>query len=91
MSKEEEHIIDYILRKTDLKITANYQHLRKGVKYEQRKYKLDDLIMFCNQCKQSWSQVPDWVDSSKYRMYPKGHMPTIGKKRKICPNCNKNT
>ena len=55
MSKDEEHIIDYILRKTDLKITANYQHLKKRIKYEQRKYKLDDLIMFCNQCKQSWS------------------------------------
>ena len=37
----------------------------------------------------TWSKVPEWVDKTQIRIYPKGNMPTIGKQRKKCAECNK--
>lgn len=78
------HIINYILNRTDPNSANTWSDKINDI---HRKYKVDDIIKLCNICKKTWSRVPDWIDSYKYRRYPKGHVPTIGKKIKICPIC----
>lgn len=88
MPKDEEHIIDWIIKKTDLKKQSDLFNKRKRDNYfENRKIKLDNQIFLCKTCNHTWSKVPKSLDSSGWRMYPKENMPTIGKKRKKCINC----
>ncbi len=88
--KEEEHIIDYILkvtsRKYETKICKSYQNKRA---YEKRKKRIDDTIFYCEECKQCWSIVTKAIDTGGFRIYPSGNMPSIGKKRKKCVYCTK--
>ena len=89
MHKEDDtlHIIDYILLKTDPN-DYNVKHFRY-IRGSRKKYKLDDVIKYCESCNRTWSKVPEWVDKTQIRIYPKGNMPTIGKQRKKCAECNK--
>ena len=88
--KEEEHIIDYIL-----KVTCKRYENRVGKRiiskknYEKRKKKIDNSIFYCEKCKQCWSMVTKYIDSSGFRKYPNGHIPSIGKMRKKCVYCAK--
>jgi len=82
---EKIHIIEYILKMTDE--NNYYSKSFKHKKSVHRKYKLDDVIKYCNMCKRTWSKVPDWVDKTMVRVYPKGIIPKIGKKNKYCPTC----
>ena len=86
--KKPEHIIDYIIKKTERH--HEREHWKFYNNWEKRKFKLDDQIFFCVYCKHTWSKVPDWVDSFKWIKYPKDNIPTIGKKRKICFSCEEN-
>mgnify|MGYP003115800597 CR=1 FL=1 len=83
--KKSEHIINYILRKTDERNKNSSQ--RK--EYKKTQYSLDNTIFYCKQCEMVWSNVPYWVDVRKYVNYPKNIVPTIGKKRKICNECRR--
>ena len=88
MPKDEEHIIDWILKKTDhRKQRDNYRVKKRASAFEQRKHKMDNLVFYCSSCKACWSKVPKWIDIVRWRKYPRGLMPTIGKKRKKCPSC----
>jgi rubrerythrin len=90
MHKDEEHIIDWILRKTDHhRQQSHFNEKKRASSFERRKIKLDNQIFLCLNCKHTWSKVPRATDSNGWRLYPKGNVPTIGKKRKDCPNCKK--
>jgi hypothetical protein len=82
--KNSEHIIDYILRKTEKKPLKERWRYNKYVKVE---YAIDKTVYFCNDCGHVWSFVPHYVDFRKMLKYPKGNIPTIGKKRKKCTWC----
>ena len=88
MAKDEEHIIDWILDKTDFKVQRErYRDKKRAAKFDNRKRKMDNIICYCTICNCCWSKVPQWVDVAKWRKYPEELMPTIGKKRKKCPEC----
>ncbi len=82
--KNREHIIDYINRKT-YKDPKNefWKHYSK----RNKTYHVDKSVFYCVSCDNVWSRVPKYIDSLLWRIYPKGHIPTINKKRKKCPNC----
>ena len=81
--KNPEHIIDYILHRTERKPINEYW--KKHAK--QKKNTFEKNIYYCVNCKDVWSRLPDWVDHRSWRAYPKGAIPTYGKIKKICPNC----
>ena len=83
---EEEHLFDWYLKKTE-KIRVR-DRLKKRT-YKKNKFSLDNTIYFCDNCQQVWAYVPHYVDFRKKVMYPKGNIPTIGKKRKKCDDCKK--
>ena len=83
--KEPEHIIDYIIKKTERRARQEFWKYYPAKK----KYIIDRGICVCNNCKKLWSKVPKYIDSKRWRYYPKGNIPTLGKKRKNCPNCKK--
>ena len=88
MSKDEEHIIDWILEKTNFKTQKErYRDKKRAAQFDNRKRKIDNMIHYCELCDCCWSKVPQWVDVVRWRKYPSGLMPTIGKKRKYCPGC----
>lgn len=88
MGKEDEHIIDWVLKKTDhKKQKEHYNFKKRASSYDNRKIKLDDMILYCLSCERTWSHVPKWIDASGWRSYPRNHIPTIGKKRIKCPLC----
>ena len=88
MSKEGEHIIEYIIRVTEPEnLRISIKNKKRYNSYENRKHKIDDNIFYCIKCKHTWSIVPGWVDRAKWRKYPEGNMPTYKKKRKICIPC----
>ena len=88
MDKGDEHIINWVLERTDKKRQKNHFNLRKrSGSFEKRKVQIDNQIFLCKSCNHTWSRVPKALDSSGWRLYPKANMPTIGKKREICPNC----
>jgi hypothetical protein len=88
MPKEDEHIIDYILRVTNDSATKSFKSNKKrSFTFEKKKIKIDNSIFFCEKCKHTWSIVPGWVDRAKWRKYPEGNIPTFKKKRKDCLRC----
>ena len=89
MSEDEEiHIIDYILRNTEKKkVNSSQERRKKSCAYENRKIRMDDMIYYCEFCKQTWSYVPKFINHSGWRSYSPGNIPTIGKKRKECKKC----
>ena len=84
--EDNEHIIDYINRKT-YKDPKNefWKHYSK----RNKTYNVDKSVFYCVNCDNVWSKVPKYIDFLLWRIYPKGHIPTINKKRKKCPNCIK--
>jgi 6-pyruvoyltetrahydropterin/6-carboxytetrahydropterin synthase len=90
MSKDKEHIIDYILEKTDIKKDhSSWKKQKSSKSYDSRKIKIDDVIHYCKICKKTWSNVAYWVDTRQWTKYPKNNIPTIGKNRKQCKQCKK--
>ena len=90
MHKDEEHIIDWILERTDHHRQRNlFTNRKRANSFSKRKVKLDNQIFLCLSCNHTWSKVPRSTDSNGWRLYPKGNIPTIGKDRKKCPHCNK--
>jgi len=88
MPEDEVHIIDYIICNTEKKkVKAGQERIKKSSAYENRKIRMDDMIYYCEPCKQTWSYVPKFINRSNWRSYPLNHIPTLGKKRKRCPNC----
>ena len=88
MSRDKEHIIDYILSSTDIKKASNtWKKQKKSESYESRKIKLDNMIYYCKECLRTWSTVPYWINTRRWTKYPKNHIPIIGKKIKNCPQC----
>ena len=90
MPKDEEHIINWILEKTDFRSQRDrFNNKKRASGFDQRIHRMDNLIFYCHTCYYCWSKVPKWIDIVRWRKYPKEIMPTIGKKRKICPDCIK--
>jgi hypothetical protein len=88
MNDEDEHIINWILDKTDFRNQKEkYNAKKRASAFDQRKHRIDNVIFFCKKCENCWSKVPKWVDIVRWRKYPSGLIPTIGKKRKYCPGC----
>ena len=85
--KDPEHIIDYILKKTQRKWEREHWKFKKA--YKKTQYSLDNTIFYCKECKQTWSKVPYWIHINKVVKYPVENMPTIGKKRRKCDDCKK--
>ena len=81
---KEKHIIDWILDKTQI---DDEKIVEKKSAYDIRKIKIDDTIYYCEECKHCWSKVPVYVERMRFKIYPKGNIPTIGKKRKRCMIC----
>lgn len=86
---DDDHIIDWILKKTEPKKVRNYLTSKRNNRFENRKIKLDVTIFFCKSCNSTWSRVSQHISSSKYVHYPQNLIPTYGKRRRICPNCKK--
>lgn len=86
MSKDDQHIIDWILERTS-EIRQRTVLREKKRPYKHKKRTTDNMIFYCKKCNNCWSKSPRWIDVVRYRKYPIGLMPTIGKKRKQCPEC----
>ncbi len=88
MPDKEIHIIEWILKKTEDKQQRDKINARKRARrFENKKWSVDNNIFFCESCKTCWSNVTKYIDGSKWKKYPKGFIPSIGKKRKECPHC----
>ena len=86
---KDDHIIDWIIERTSYRSQNNHFNSKKRANnYENRKVKLDNQIFLCTKCNQTWTKVPKNIDTRGWRIYPKGNIPTIGKARKICLNCD---
>ena len=81
--KDDDHIIDYILEKTENVKSRNHYYNKKLNK----KNFIDEKLFYCKNCKTCWSYVHEFIDKSKFSVYPKGIIPTLGKQRKECPDC----
>ena len=82
--KDEEHIIDYILK---------IQHYWKNRSFKRKKKKwkaenVDKYIYICYKCGFLWEKVEKFISQERWVKYIDHTIPTIGKKRKICPDCH---
>lgn len=83
-------MIEYIL---DLTEQSNINHrmhkLKSPNKYERLHIRIDDQLCLCFKCNRVWKKNRKmYARSVEY--FKKNHIPTIGKKRQICPNCKEN-
>ena len=78
-------MIDYIISGRSKKEGFHGDNYNKG--FDSRKIKIDDGIHYCNNCNHTWSKVAAYVDSSRWRKFPEGNIPILGKKRIECPGC----
>jgi len=52
--------------------------------------KVDKRLFVCDKCGQVWEEYMMFGRNKwTWEVYPKGHIPTIGKTRKLCPRHNK--
>ena len=81
-------MIEYILENTSENwITGNaIRSKKKSSKFERLHIKVDDQIQYCTSCKLTWKKNRKMINRS-WEYFPKNNMPTIGKKRQLCPNC----
>tara|TARA_R100001510_G_C7634850_1_gene193185 strand:+ start:307 stop:567 length:261 start_codon:yes stop_codon:yes gene_type:complete len=82
--KDDAHIINYILK------TQDYWRYRKFTR-KARKWKADNTdkyVFVCDQCKCLWEKVDKFRSKRRFTKYSKNIMPTIGKKKKTCPDCH---
>ena len=82
---EDLSLVELAIKNTDPNLGEVYK--KKAFRYSKRKEEVDSMIKYCTKCKRCWSNVPYSVDGAKFRRYPRGNMPTIGKKRQICRTC----
>ena len=81
-------MIEYILDATkDNYITdCAIKSKKKSSKYERLHIKIDEQITVCPKCRRVWRKNRKMM-TREWEYFPQGHIPTIGKKRQICPNC----
>ena len=88
---EEEHIIEYILRKTgDYESTAyiNYRKKRTRKGIPNRIKNKDHIKMFyCEYCERVWHTTEVYINKNKWVSYSREIIPIYGKKIKKCPRC----
>ena len=84
---EDLSLIELAIKNTDPNLGEVYK--KKHFTCSKRKEEIDSMVKYCTKCKRCWAQLPHSVDAAKFRYYPDGHMPTIGKKRKICKICRR--
>jgi len=86
-------MIEWIIDSTSDRMTEQRKsNQNKAFKFERLHHRIDDKIMFCIYCNRIWQRNRKMM-TREWEYYPKNHIPTIGKKRKKCPNCkekNKN-
>lgn len=87
-SLEDLSIIELAIKNTDPNLGEVYKK-KKPFAYGKRKEDVDIMVKYCGVCRSCWSTLPKSVDAAKFRYYPDGHMPTIGKKREVCPECRR--
>ena len=86
MSKDEEHIIDWILERTsEIRQRTVFRERKRPYKHTKRT--TDNMIYYCKKCNSCWCDSARWLDAGTYKKYPTGMIPTLGKKRKQCPDC----
>ena len=86
---KDEHIIDWILERTsDIRQKTAFRDKKRASSFDKRKVRIDNMIYFCEICNHCWTKVTRNIDIRGWRIYPKGNIPTIGKTRKICLNCD---
>ena len=81
--KDEEHIIDYILKIQDYWRYRSFKRKRKKWKAEN----VDKYVFICNKCNHTWEKVETFITEKRWVRYKKGVIPRIGKKNKTCPDC----
>tara|TARA_R100001086_G_scaffold24426_5_gene11526 strand:+ start:1840 stop:2100 length:261 start_codon:yes stop_codon:yes gene_type:complete len=80
-------IISWILEVTDNeRAEQSIGKKKKSANYERLHHRIDDTIRFCKKCKRIWQRNRKMMNR-EWEYYPKNHIPTIGKKREICPLC----
>ena len=89
MSKNGDFIY-WVLERTNLKKSQEYFRSRKlHSKKKDKKRSIDKDIKFCIECKMCWSYVTKYMNPTKFTRYPKGVIPSLGKKRSICKICKR--
>ena len=84
-SLEDLSLIELAIKNTDPNLGEVYK--KKHFTCSKRKEEIDSMVRYCEKCKTCWSNVPYSVDGAKFRRYPRGNMPSIGKKRENCEIC----
>ena len=78
-------IMELAIKNTDPNLGDGYK--KNPYAHSKRKEEVDSMIKYCEICNTCWSNPPYSVDAAGFRRYPKGNVPTIGKKRKTCKIC----
>tara|TARA_R100001086_G_scaffold201328_3_gene117506 strand:- start:356 stop:631 length:276 start_codon:yes stop_codon:yes gene_type:complete len=89
-NSKKQPIIDYVLEKTDESL---WEHV-KNQRIKQKKgdfavkTKTDNVLKYCYKCGLVWQKLRKMY-KRPWMSYPKGHIPSYGKERLLCPNCEK--
>ena len=87
------NIIEWILLHTEKSYANNKGRLltkRTGrASFENYHIKADNQMKYCENCERVWQRFRN-IYRLNWSYYPLGNIPTIGKDRKICPNCEEN-
>ena len=86
MDEDNKSIIEWILFRT--RDTYSKQILRNKANARVPRLKVDEHIKYCKGCKTTWNEhkmggsyIGKWSHNKR------DSMPTIGKKRELCPDC----
>tara|TARA_R110002012_G_scaffold294161_2_gene490141 strand:+ start:854 stop:1120 length:267 start_codon:yes stop_codon:yes gene_type:complete len=71
---------------TDRLAQQRKRNKKKANQYERLHHRIDDVIRYCNNCNRIWQKNRKMM-TRRWEYYPKGHIPTLGKKREHCPDC----
>ena len=83
-------MIEWILDVTNKDLsTRRIKDKKKASVFERLHHRIDDILFYCKSCKRIWQHNRKMM-TRKWESYPKDYIPTIGKKRKLCPNCKEN-
>tara|TARA_R100001086_G_C11608646_1_gene195262 strand:- start:183 stop:455 length:273 start_codon:yes stop_codon:yes gene_type:complete len=85
--KDEEHIIDYILKIQDYWRYRTFKRKKRKWKSEN----VDKYVFICDICSFLWERVEKFISKDRWVKYTDQTIPTIGKKKKTCPDCKKPT
>lgn len=81
---DDEHIIDYILKMQDHWRYRSFEKKKKKWKADNT----DKYVFVCDQCKCLWEKVEKFRSRRRFTKYSNNIMPSIGKKKKTCPDCH---